>query len=1790
MDLRPRPARGDNAVGEAVRTTKLREVVGATSSTWPPTKASTTVAAKEVPPTPGESEKTVSHFEATTASGENIYFSPEIPANKEPHDTSQNANPDSSRGERPHGVRWRSQEIFGSGSQLQVPNIERKHSTGAMSVDNPSTSVNEVLKESAPGSRAKIPENDYNLKTLWSPDSTRHYLDIVAVHDFDETTASWTYKDISGLLRQGVEDPQKKTHGVGEESEESSPESDEDRPLDATTPKADPLKHKRDPPEGDPTMTVDSVPDSHGEIHEPENSRPMQSGSRSGFSPTRRIAGTNWLKDPQMIPKLLPGARILAFSYPRLKPKSIGNKGEPAEYIDNAALGLRGELEKARPSIDYDNIPIVFIAAGFGGMIVQKAITMAATPNNTSNDGPSSGAADMTTVPEESSLGLDHLANVVFLDTPFPKTSKGLAFEKGAFSSPIYESFTLLNYFVVKLPKRPEAQGLQAIALHPICWTDLRRLTNFPGPNDSGYRHIATHIRSDLMFTAVRNRKFQKLQAGLVKSGATVDNKDEWGSSLLHRATAAVNVLGVRILLRSHANPVIRDSEGQTPLHCAVNLFRLACDCKTDDTIPGVKERKELEDIIRVLLDSTPKSELRNSNDKQGNLPQDLLYHEDDSPCPSNTCKHSEILELFKYHQPKVSRRLGEFEEPWRAWNPPQNEVQHAACKGSRTIVAEFYQDQSPPEYEVPSVNELIYQPDKGPAIIFENLAGLKRRALCRWIHLPANNVRPSESLEVTLLTLFDKEQWIHSCQDLFIRMRLENRSMVGQRNNGSTVFNRYMVAQAKRYRQKTFDDGSSADVPRSSNRRAGKIPKAPVAIEPRAARSGGFKEFAEKETIWWTSYIPHWKRPGGSSDTIVLFMPVLAFERHRSRKLMSSAILKAMGSQERRMPHGSWLGSRTLASLRREHDKRHRARIVIYKWTRTEQIRRRKKRASRPPTWSDENDDEIHAQSDQNSGAGEHDRHSAFSLKAKHRPIIMVDQLWLWILPDGTIVTSLPNTEDASQLYNIKHSLEAAFFDNKSNSPIQSTNDLVKKVLITCAETEMNLYQQYSKKVSELEKHGSSALKKENLIDSFSQIKQETDRLREIMDIQDELSIVDSILATQKVTLETLRRDVLGRGDGGKPAKAPKPDSNEDDPETAKTATPDSSCVQQAVRIVEANIKSVLEMKNSASRVQADLKQLLDFKQQQANALETRFSRRLAEQGQKQNRIMLVFTIVTIVFLPLSFFASFFALNVHEFPKNSLGNTDWPLGTVASYLFGISIAIFVIVTGVIVFSRNPTIRKTKKIIRKSRRRHLENPPPLGGEVVDSESDESDSSDDEGARPGRKPDNKLNYDASSSTSSRRSTTVERSIDEEDDEYARFFGLRGFTLHTKIPLVRRLWEYSIYHDTEFDQLDSGLEPYDWDYPLNRWYKKNLRFINKIRRRTNFGALQGIEATSREAVLRMLQFNDEIDDVIRVLQEEPSEVSVESIGFSVVDWRRQKRPRLYRESGFNHELPGPSTPDASRSSGIINTAFASTANHEPDRGVISRLSSSFSHKVAGQASQQPTFPSTMLNSEPHMIELRAALSSYIATQEESVRLGRTFLDVFAKHHSVPRFEAQCVYRRTEASAGLPQKSFEYYLCTFQTAPDKVVGAMVMRFNAKRRHQLCLVKAHPLLGSIREVNHAIQRKREVPRWILVGRGKLRGRFSSATANLREMGWSAREPTPDRSSAELEEPARGPRIITTQLALPPHPDTVPTVEGTAAANHRGVQEGYESITSLGLSSDHSENAAKLPLPGLQH
>jgi Mg2+ and Co2+ transporter CorA len=64
-------------------------------------------------------------------------------------------------------------------------------------------------------------------------------------------------------------------------------------------------------------------------------------------------------------------------------------------------------------------------------------------------------------------------------------------------------------------------------------------------------------------------------------------------------------------------------------------------------------------------------------------------------------------------------------------------------------------------------------------------------------------------------------------------------------------------------------------------------------------------------------------------------------------------------------------------------------------------------------------------------------------------------------------------------------------------------------------------------------------------------------------------------------------------------------------------------------------------------SRTQVE--NLLDLKQKQANVDESRLARWEAEVTQTQSRSVMVFTIFTVIFLPLSFFTSLFGINVRE-------------------------------------------------------------------------------------------------------------------------------------------------------------------------------------------------------------------------------------------------------------------------------------------------------------------------------------------------------------------------------------------------------------------------------------------------------------------------------------------------------------------------------------------------------------
>lgn len=98
--------------------------------------------------------------------------------------------------------------------------------------------------------------------------------------------------------------------------------------------------------------------------------------------------------------------------------------------------------------------------------------------------------------------------------------------------------------------------------------------------------------------------------------------------------------------------------------------------------------------------------------------------------------------------------------------------------------------------------------------------------------------------------------------------------------------------------------------------------------------------------------------------------------------------------------------------------------------------------------------------------------------------------------------------------------------------------------------------------------------------------------------------------------------------------------------------------------------------MDKQASGIYTSLTHLLDLKQKHANAFEARFARDLAALTAHQGQTILVFTIVTIIFLPMSFIAAFFAINFREWTES--GTPQLSIGYVAKYMFGIGLGISV--------------------------------------------------------------------------------------------------------------------------------------------------------------------------------------------------------------------------------------------------------------------------------------------------------------------------------------------------------------------------------------------------------------------------------------------------------------------------------------------------------------------------------
>jgi hypothetical protein len=237
-------------------------------------------------------------------------------------------------------------------------------------------------------------------------------------------------------------------------------------------------------------------------------------------------------------------------------------------------------------------------------------------------------------------------------------------------------------------------------------------------------------VKRCLILKASTDKRLEEFLAQLIDWGYDLDVKDHERRCPLHRAADSANDAAVIRLVSARPDLVAEvDQYGLTPLHMAVS--------KTVSENPENDDRAPFRMMIEKIFYSLDKNKHESDPmDKQGDTP--WVYPRKD--------KHEWILELkdaprmFNGARATQAETLNEIVKPI-------NHIEADACMKLDATLAQFYiaTDGSTDYLDIqrPWVHGAIYDKCYGVDRLFDRNRRLDedKRATCRWIHLPANNV-----------------------------------------------------------------------------------------------------------------------------------------------------------------------------------------------------------------------------------------------------------------------------------------------------------------------------------------------------------------------------------------------------------------------------------------------------------------------------------------------------------------------------------------------------------------------------------------------------------------------------------------------------------------------------------------------------------------------------------------------------------------------------------------------------------------------------------------------------------------------------------------------------------------------------------------------------------------------------------------------------------------------------------------------------------------------------------------
>ncbi|TGO28752.1 hypothetical protein BPAE_0023g00170 [Botrytis paeoniae] len=339
---------------------------------------------------------------------------------------------------------------------------------------------------------------------------------------------------------------------------------------------------------------------------------------------------------------------------------------------------------------------------------------------------------------------------------------------------------------------------------------------------------------------------------------------------------------------------------------------------------------------------------------------------------------------------------------------------------------------------------------------------------------------------------------------------------------------------------------------------------------------------------------------------------------------------------------------------------------------------------------------------------------------------VVMVDQLWMYILDEHTIITSFPkrlgrNKPDSSgvhkcirdRLENIRpgqinsvydlalliiNECSMVFFDRtKPTDERPEVLDIFADAIGYVSEMKTTAFELFWRHLEQLS--GQRLKISPEKARLYLNINPEGLLLREAHDIIEELRMMSRINLQQlQVTqvfskaLETINGHVEPTQEMAGLLSLMLKELQKQNSSDSKGITNDSPAEDSSTKVKKVMIKHTIhrsldlvhtisnhqselhQLEDSAREIAEQLRDLLTLKQQQASIIEATASLDRADESVHQGRSIMVFTVITIIFLPLSFMSSIFGMNAVEFTGSS--NSVMGIREQFEFMFPISIAL----------------------------------------------------------------------------------------------------------------------------------------------------------------------------------------------------------------------------------------------------------------------------------------------------------------------------------------------------------------------------------------------------------------------------------------------------------------------------------------------------------------------------------